>query len=70
MSCKGNCFGNAVIESFFGARKAEYFHLAAPNRLAGLKAVVHDYINNYKHDCIKIRLNELSSVGYRLRNTA
>ena len=33
MSRKGNCFDNAVIESFFGTLKAEYFHLAAPNSI-------------------------------------
>ena len=27
MSRRGNCFDNAVIESFFGTLKAEYFHL-------------------------------------------
>ena len=31
MGRKGNCFDNAVIESFFGILKAEYFHLASPN---------------------------------------
>ncbi|MFM9427282.1 transposase InsO family protein [Variovorax sp. GrIS 2.14] len=27
MSRRGNCFDCAVIESFFGTLKAEYFHL-------------------------------------------
>ena len=70
MSRKGNCFDNAAIESFFGTLKAEYFHLAAPNSLEALEAGVHDYVNYYNHKRIKLRLNGLSPVGYRLRNTA
>ena len=70
MSRKGNCFDNAAIESFFGTLKAEYFHLAAPNSIDALEAGVHDYVNYYNHERIKLRLNGLSPVGYRLRNTA
>lgn len=36
MSCKGNSSDKAVIESFFGALKAEYSHRAAPNSLDAL----------------------------------
>ena len=42
MSRKGNCFDNAVIESFFGTLKDEYFHLAPPNSVDELGAGVHD----------------------------
>lgn len=70
MSRKGNCFDNAVIESFFGTLKAEYFHLAAPNSLDALEAGVHDYINYYNHGRIKLGLQGLSPVEYRLRSTA
>jgi putative transposase len=70
MSRKGNCFDNAVIESFFGTLKAEYFHLAAPSSLDALEAGVHDYIRYYNNERIKLGLKGLSPVGYRLRNTA
>jgi transposase InsO family protein len=70
MSRKGNCFDNAVIESFFGTLKAEYFHRAAPNSLDALVAGVHDYIHYYNHGRIKLGLQELSPVEYRLRSTA
>ena len=70
MSRKGNCFDNAAIESFFGTLKAEYFRLAAPNNLDTLEAGVHDYVHYYNHERIKLRLNGLSPVVYRLRNTA
>ena len=70
MSRKGNCFDNAVIESFFGTLKAEYFHIAPPNSVDELEAGVHDYVHYYNHERIKLRLKGLSPVAYRLRNTA
>ena len=70
MSRKGNCFDNAVIESFFGTLKAEYFHIAPPNSVDELEAGVHDYVHYYNYERIKLRLKGLSPVGYRLRNTA
>lgn len=70
MSRKGNCFDNAAIESFFGTLKAEYFHLAAPNSLDALETGVHDYVHYYNHERIKLGLQGLSPVEYRLRSTA
>lgn len=70
MSRKGNCFDNAVIESFFGTLKAEYLHLAKPSRIEELEAGVHEYIHYYNHERIKLRLKGLSPVEYRLKNTA
>ena len=70
MGRKGNCFDNAAIESFFGTLKAEYYHLAALSSLDAIEAGLHDYVNDYNHERIKLRLNGLSPVGYRLRNTA
>ena len=70
MSRKGNCFDNAVIESFFGTLKVEYFHLATLDSLEELKAGVHNYIYYYNHERIKLGLQGLSPVEYRLRNTA
>lgn len=70
MSRKGNCFDNAAIESFFGTLKAEYFHLAAPDSIDALEAGVHDYIHYYNHERIKLGLQGLSPVDYRLRSTA
>jgi len=70
MSRKGNCFDNAVIESFFGTLKAEYLHLAKPSRIEELEAGVHEYIHYYNHDRIKLGLEGLSPVEYRLKNAA
>ena len=70
MSRKGNCFDNAVIESFFGTLKTEYFHLAAFGSIEELEAGVHDYVHYYNHERIKLGLQGLSPVEYRLRSTA
>ena len=70
MSRRGNCFDNAVIESFFGTLKVEYFHLALLESLEELEAGVHDYIHYYNHERLKLGLQGLSPVGYRLRNAA
>lgn len=70
MSRKGNCWDNAAIESFFGTLKAEYYHLERPDSIDTLEAGVHDYVHYYNHERIKLRLNGLSPVEYRLRSTA
>ena len=70
MSRKGNCFDNAVIESFFGTLKAEYYQFATLDGIAALEAGVHDYIRYYNHERIKLGLQGFSPVEYRLRNTA
>ena len=69
MSRRGNCFDNAVIESFFGTLKAEYYHLATLDGIAELEAGVHDYIRYYNPERIKLGLPGFSPVEYRLRNT-
>ncbi len=40
------------------------------NSLEALEAGVHDYICYYKDERIKLRLNGISPVRYRLRNDA
>ena len=70
MSRRGNCFDNAVIESFFGTLKTEYFHLEKLGDVDELEAGVNEYIHYYNHERIKLRLKGLSPVQYRLRNTA
>ena len=70
MSRKGNCFDNAAIESFFGTLKVEYFYLERPKSIDTLEAGVHDYVHYYNHERIKLGLQGLSPVEYRLRSTA
>ena len=70
MTATGNFLENAAIESLFYTLKAEFFHLAKFNSVATLEASVHDYIRYYNHERIKLGLQGLSPVTYRLRNTA
>jgi putative transposase len=44
MSRAGNCFDNAVIESFFGTFKQEWAHHHRWSGLADARAATHDYI--------------------------
>ena len=70
MSRKGNCIDNAVVEGFFGTLKAEYFHLSAIESIEALEAGVNDYIYYYNNERIKLGLQGLSPVNYRLRSSA
>ncbi len=70
MTRKGNCFDNAVIESFFGTLTADYFHLSTPGNIETIKRGIHDYMHCYNHKRIKLGPQALSPVKYRLRNTA
>jgi len=60
MSRKGNCWDNAVAESFFGTLKNELVHDRSwPSRLE-LRAAVFEYIESYYN---RRRLH--SSIGYK-----
>lgn len=70
MSRKGNCLDNAAIESFFGTLKAEFFRLTEFDDIEQLAAGIHGYIRYYNHERIKLRLQGLSPVEYRLKMAA
>ena len=65
MSRKGNCLDNAVMESFFGTLKAEYFYLNLFDSLEQLQRGLDHYIRYYNHERIKLKLKGLSPVQYR-----
>jgi transposase InsO family protein len=44
MSRRGNCYDNAVVESFFGTLKQELVHDARWTTLEETRAALHDYI--------------------------
>lgn len=67
MSRKGNCFDNAVMESFFGTLKAECFHLNEFADVDALRASLKEYIDYYNRQRIKAKLGGLSPVDYRMR---
>jgi len=67
MSRKGNCLDNAAMESFFGTLKSELFYLNRFHSIDHLKQSIDRYIHYYNYERIKLRLNGLSPVQYRLR---
>ncbi len=60
MSRKGNCWDNAVIESFFGTFKQEWAHCHRWLGLHAARAATHDYIEVFYN---RQRLH--SALGYR-----
>ena len=67
MSRKGNCLDNAAMESFFGTLKSEFFYLNKFVDIAALKSGLRRYIRYCNRQRIKLKLNGLSPVQYRLR---
>lgn len=65
MSRKGNCLDNAVIESFFGTLKSEFFYLNQFDSVEQLRDGIEWYIDYYNHHRIRLTLNGLSPVEYR-----
>ena len=65
MSRKGNCLDNAVMESFFGTLKAEFYHLNQFRDLDDLQMGLRRYIHYYNHERIRSKLGGLSPVEYR-----
>ena len=60
MSRAGNCFDNAVMESFFGTYKQEWAHHHRWHGLLDARASTHDYIDVFYN---RQRLH--SALGYR-----
>lgn len=60
MSRRGDCYDNAVVESFFGTLKQELVHHARWADLADARAAIHDYIEVFYN---RQRLH--SAIGYR-----
>jgi len=65
MSRRGNCLDNAVMESFFGTLKAEFYHLNKFRDVAELRAGLRRYIHYYNHERIRLKLGGLSPVEFR-----
>lgn len=65
MSRKGNCYDNAVIESFFGTLKTECLRLEEYKNISELREGIAKYIEYYNHERIKQKLKGLSPVEYR-----
>jgi len=69
MSRRGNCLDNAVMESFFGTLKAEFYHLNQFRDFDDLRVGLRRYIHYYNHERIRLKLGGLSPVEYRSRRS-
>jgi putative transposase len=65
MSRKGNCYDNAVIESFFGILKSEFLYYNEFESIEHFKQELVKYMNYYNHKRIKAKLKGMSPIEYR-----
>ena len=66
MSRKGNCLDNACAENFFGLLKTELLYLQQFDSVEHLISELHAYIEWYNTKRIKLKLDGMSPVKYRL----
>lgn len=69
MSRKGNCLDNSVIENFFGLLKSEMFYSHKFSSVEQFLNELHLYIKYYNTQRIKVKLNGMSPVNYRIHST-
>ena len=67
MSRKATCLDNAVVENFFGLLKTELFYLEEFDSVDQLEKAIIEYIDYYNNRRIKLKLNGLSPVQYRIQ---
>ena len=67
LSRKGNCLDNSMMENFFGLMKTELLYLQEWNSIDQFKNELKKYIYYYNHKRIKLRLDGMSPVEYRLK---
>ena len=66
MSRKGNCLDNACAENFFGLLKTELLYLQEFDSVEHFIAELHSYIAWYNTKRIKLKLDGMSPIEYRL----
>ena len=66
MSRKGNCLDNAVAENFFGIMKSELLYAENFDSPEEFIKALEEYIDYYNNKRIKIKLNGMSPVQYRI----
>lgn len=67
MSRRGNCWDNALIESFFSHLKSEALYLNKVSNMETTIEIVKNYIDFYNNERIQKKLNGLSPVEYRIQ---
>lgn len=70
MSRTGNCYDNAVIESFFGHFKCESYHYEKFPTYESLVANIDWYMNFYNEERFQTKLNNLTPMEYRYQAAA
>ena len=70
MSRKGNCLDNAVMENFFGLLKSELLYLQKFDSVDHFREKLEAYLKYYNEDRIKLKLDGLSPVQYRVLHQA
>ncbi len=60
MRRRGNCYDNAVVESFFVILKSECFYSRTYTSIAELQAEIEEYLVYYNQKRIKLDLKGLS----------
>ena len=65
MSRKGNCYDNAVMESFFGHLKAEMYHGEQFSTVEKMVSEIEDYIWWYNTERVQERLKGMTPIEYR-----
>lgn len=68
MSRKGNCLDNACAENFFGLLKTELLYLQDFSSIQHFISELEDYIEWYNNKRIKLKLDGLSPVQFRLKS--
>ena len=66
MSQKGKCLDNANAENFFSLLKTELLYLQEFESVGHFISELHAYIEWYNTKRIKLKLNGMSPVDYRL----
>lgn len=67
MSRKGNCLDNACAENFFGLLKTELLYLQEFTSVEHFISELTEYIDWYNTKRIKLKLDGMSPVEYRLK---
>ncbi len=65
MSRTGRCIDNGPMEGFFGALKAEMYHLNTFHSVEELKEAIDAYISFYNHQRFSLALKGLTPIEYR-----
>jgi putative transposase len=65
MSRKGNCLDNSIIENFFGKLKVEMYYGETFASTDELIKCIHEYIDYYNNERIKLKLKGLTPTQYR-----